>query len=168
MPETTETKTVTTEKVVATTPAPATAVVTPKAPGSMVYASTGKRVVAAIIDQLLAFFVIGFIVGLLTGGTTSDGFELTGAPAFISFILMLGYFVAMEGMKGQTLGKMFLKLKVVKEDGSAISYQEALIRQVLKVVDGFFFGVVGLVIISKSPLKQRLGDKVAHTVVVEA
>ncbi|CAN5276545.1 hypothetical protein BH10PAT2_BH10PAT2_2580 [soil metagenome] len=132
----------------------------------MKYSSLGKRFAAVVLDEILSFIIIGFIIGL-TGNTTADGSVMSSTPALLTFAFTLAYFVGMEGSKGQTLGKMALKMKVVKEDGSAISYKEALIRQVLKVIDFLFIGILGAVVISKSPIKQRVGDKVAHTVVID-
>ncbi len=130
------------------------------------YATLGQRIVAGTIDNILAFLVIGFLVALVTGNTTTDGFSLTGAPAFFAFLLISVYFVVAQGKSGTTLGKMLLGMKVVREDGSPITYQDSLIRTVLNVVDGFAFGLVGIYFIAKSPTKQRIGDQVAHTVVI--
>ncbi len=158
----------TTTPAVTTTPTPATPpAATPTAPaGTLKYASLGKRIVAGLIDNVLAFLIIGFLVAMVTGGTTSDGFSLSGGPAFLAFFLILVYFVVAQGKSGTTLGKKLLGMKVVKEDGSPISYQDALIRTILNIVDGFAFGLVGIYFIAKSPIKQRIGDKVAHTVVI--
>jgi uncharacterized RDD family membrane protein YckC len=114
------------------------------------------------------YFILAWIIAAATGGTTAGGFELTGTPAFISFILFLAYYVGLEASRGATLGKMLMGLRVVKEDGSAVDVQAALIRNILRIVDGFFFYLVGAILVWKSDRKQRLGDRVAHTVVVTA
>ncbi len=75
---------------------------------------------------------------------------------------------APEGHYGQTVGKMAVKIKVVKEaDGSPIDYGEAAVRMILRVIDGLFVYLVGAILIWSSDEKQRLGDRVAHTVVVK-
>jgi uncharacterized RDD family membrane protein YckC len=51
-------------------------------------------------------------------------------------------------------------------DGSPISWSESVIRNLLRIIDGLFGYLVGAILIWTSPLKQRLGDRVANTVVI--
>jgi uncharacterized RDD family membrane protein YckC len=69
-------------------------------------------------------------------------------------------------MAGATIGKMVLGLRVVKLDGSRISWKESIIRTLLRIIDGLFGYLLGAILVWKSPTKQRLGDRVAKTVVV--
>lgn len=43
--------------------------------------------------------------------------------------------------------------------------KQSVIRNLVRLVDGIFFNLVGVIIIYRSPLNQRLGDKIAKTVV---
>lgn len=52
------------------------------------------------------------------------------------------------------------------EDGSAPRLPTYLARFLLLVVDGFLFGIVGIVLMAASPRHQRFGDMIARTVVV--
>jgi uncharacterized RDD family membrane protein YckC len=61
---------------------------------------------------------------------------------------------------------MAMKLKVVKEDGEKPDWQAAVVRNVLRIIDGFFFYLVGAIVIWASKKKQRLGDMAAKTLVV--
>jgi uncharacterized RDD family membrane protein YckC len=129
----------------------------------------GPRAIAVIIDSLI-FVVFGccFVLALALAG--GGEFEQTGAPAIL-LQLALGviyylYFIILEGSSGSTLGKRVMKLRVVKVDGSQISMGDAAIRNVLRVVDGIMFYLVGAIIIWTSMDKQRLGDRVAKTIVV--
>ncbi len=36
-----------------------------------------------------------------------------------SFIFYIGYYTYLEGSRGQTIGKMITRIKVVREDGSS-------------------------------------------------
>jgi uncharacterized RDD family membrane protein YckC len=64
---------------------------------------------------------------------------------------------------------MVLKIKVVREDGSPCGIVPAIIRNILRIVDGLpFLYIIGMILISRSSKKQRLGDSVAKTVVVKA
>jgi uncharacterized RDD family membrane protein YckC len=127
----------------------------------------GRRAVAVIIDGILLFIVF-YAVALGTGNTTMEGFSMTGAPALISFVIGFGYFIAMEATKGATLGKMAMGLKVVKQDGAAMDWQASIIRNLLRIIDGFCFYLVGAIIVWVTKSKQRLGDLAAHTLVVSS
>jgi uncharacterized RDD family membrane protein YckC len=125
----------------------------------------GKRAVAIIIDMIV-LCIVGWVIGMGMGGAASTGFNLAGAPALIWFLIALAYYVVMEVQMGGTLGKLALGLKVVKEGGEKVDWQASVIRNILRIVDGFFFYLVGAIIVWTSKKKQRLGDIVAHTLVV--
>jgi uncharacterized RDD family membrane protein YckC len=128
----------------------------------------GLRAVAAIIDSII-LTVVGYLIAAATGNTTGAGFHIQGVPFFLWMLVSIGYYVAMEGRWGATLGKRAVGLKVVKaEGGGALDWQAAIVRNVLRIVDGFFFYLVGAIIIWTSKRRQRLGDMVAHTLVVRA
>ena len=91
---------------------------------------------------------------------------LLGSLLWIVFFLV--YYVYMEGSRGQTIGKMLTRIKVVSEDGGKINMNQALIRNVLRIIDAIAFYLVGAVLIWRSEKKQRLGDSVAKTIVIKA
>ncbi|MGD2247462.1 MAG: RDD family protein [Candidatus Methanofastidiosia archaeon] len=130
------------------------------------------RIVAVIIDYIVIVVIVG-ILGMIIG------FSLVAAGRFgvsmVPLILFIGvvpflYYTFFEAyMNGQTVGKMLVKIKVVKEDGSPIDIVDALIRNVLRIIDSLpVLYLLGLVLIASSDKKQRLGDIVAKTVVVKA
>lgn len=129
------------------------------------YQGVGKRFVAIVIDFIILFGV-AYAIAAATGGTTEGGFELNGAPALLWFVVVIGYFVLMEARTGATVGKMVLGMRVRALDGSPITMRQSLIRNVLRIVDGLFGYLVGAIFVWTSDLKQRLGDRVAETVVV--
>lgn len=133
----------------------------------MEYVGVGLRAVATIIDALV-LSVLGYVIALFTGGTTADGFQLQGAPAFLLFALGLGYYSYMEVQFGWTLGKRAMGLKVVKLDGTPMDWPASLTRNLLRIIDGLFFYLVGAILVWTSDKKQRLGDRVAKTVVVRS
>ena len=78
-------------------------------------------------------------------------------------------FTIMEGHNGQTIGKMITKIRVVREeDGGKINIEQALIRNILRIIDGLINYLVGAVLIWRSEKKQRLGDSIAKTMVIKA
>ncbi|MFZ3171835.1 MAG: RDD family protein [Carboxydocellales bacterium] len=131
-------------------------------------AGVGLRFVAAIID-IVILIVIGYILAAGFGTTSSNGFELYGAAFFLNTLLQLAYFIGFEGIKGGTPGKMVVGLRIIKTDGSSCDIRAALIRTILRIADGFPYFipyVLGMVLIFTSKQKQRLGDRVANTMVV--
>lgn len=69
-----------------------------------------KKILAFIIDFLLSFVLVGYIIAVLTGNTSSDGFNLTGIPALILFIEIILYFTVLKKALGKTIGRMVLKI----------------------------------------------------------
>jgi len=134
----------------------------------MEHIGVGLRAVAAIIDTAL-LFIVGYLIASVTGGTSAQGFQLSGGPFFIWLVIALAYYIVMEAQSGVTLGKRLIGLKVVKlEGGAPLDWQASIVRNVLRLVDGLFFYLVGAIVVWTSDKKQRLGDKVAGTVVVRA
>jgi uncharacterized RDD family membrane protein YckC len=128
----------------------------------------GLRAVATVIDTAL-LMVVGYILALVTGNTTATGFNLSGGPFFIWLLIAIGYYTALEARPGQTFGKRLINLKVVKLEGAGpIDMQAAIVRNVLRLVDGFLFYLIGAIAVWASEKKQRLGDRVAGTIVVRS
>jgi uncharacterized RDD family membrane protein YckC len=69
---------------------------------------------------------------------------------------------------GQTLAMRWLGLRVVTTAGAAPPLRAYLIRTVLLLIDGFGWGLPGLILMIVSPWHQRLGDMLAGTVVIRA
>ncbi|MEM4246685.1 MAG: RDD family protein, partial [Candidatus Bathyarchaeia archaeon] len=115
--------------------------------------------------------IIYLIVGLAMFGSVN--WQVTGAAAtpviMVNGLINFLYFAILEGTMGATLGKKVLKIKVVKDDGSPCSIGASVIRNILRIIDVLpFIYIVGMILITRSPKKQRLGDRIAHTVVVGA
>ena len=65
-----------------------------------------------------------------------------------------------------TLGKRMVGIRVVADDGEHVGLNAAVIRNLLRLVDGFFFYLVGALFALNSSRGRRLGDHVAGTLVV--
>lgn len=134
----------------------------------MEHIGVGLRAVATLIDTAL-LFVIGYLIALATGGVTTGGFHLQGVPFAIWIVVALSYYIVLEGLSGATLGKRLIGLKVVRLEGDApLDWQTSIVRNLLRLVDGLFFYLVAAIAVWTSGSKQRLGDRVAGTVVVRA
>ena len=124
------------------------------------------RFIAVFIDAIL-LGIVGYAMAIPFGAATSTGFNLTGAPALLFFLVALAYYVVLETTKGATLGKMAMGLRVVRLDnGGPIDWKASIIRNILRIVDGLFFYLVGAICVWVSKNRQRLGDMAAKTVVV--
>jgi len=132
---------------------------------------TGVRIVAAIIDIVLLAVVFG-VMAVLFGDSSSDNssfsLNLSGGVAIIYFLIVIGYYVGLESMSGQTLGKKVMGIKVVAIDGP-LTVGKVAIRTVLRIVDGLpFFYLLGVIVVAVSKQNQRIGDMAAGTLVVKA
>ena len=96
----------------------------------------------------------------------SAGVEVGGNAFWALLAVGLGYYVICEALTGMTVGKRMVGIRVVDENGEHLSLAAAVIRNALRLVDGFLFYLVGAIFALVSPLGQRLGDRVAGTVVV--
>jgi uncharacterized RDD family membrane protein YckC len=137
-------------------------------------AGIALRFVAVLLDAVIVLFPLSIVVGLLSGGGYSErrggsvnaGITVGGNAFWLLIMLGIAYYIVCESASGMTLGKRIVGIRVVDEDGRHPTFGAALARNLLRVVDGFLFYLVGGLIALASPLGQRLGDRVAHTVVV--
>jgi uncharacterized RDD family membrane protein YckC len=141
--------------------------------GDLPIADVVMRIVAVILDTIIIIIIAGIllvIVGFGIAVAGRFGFFSLFPLILIMVVLPFLYFTFFEAyMDGQTVGKMLVKIKVVKEDGNPIDLVDALIRNILRIIDELpFLYLLGLVLIASSEKKQRLGDIVAKTVVVKA
>jgi uncharacterized RDD family membrane protein YckC len=142
-------------------------------------AGIGSRFLALAIDTLLQvalvtlavlLFAVGgpAVIGLL-GGVASSYFAFGPAIAVLFiFCVYWGYFAVFEILwKGQTPGKRFAHIRVVKDSGRPIDTPAAVLRNLLRAVDllpGMY--AVGIACMMLNKHSRRLGDFVAGTVVV--
>jgi len=136
-------------------------------PEQMEYQGIGIRLVSLVIDSI----IFGLIFGALENISGAGGMQRDMFPWYwgvLYFVIYIAYFTLLEGSKGQTVGKMITKIKVVREDGSPIDMSQAFTRNILRIIDGLFAYLIGAILIWRSDKQQRLGDSMARTVVVKA
>ncbi len=138
-------------------------------------AGLGSRFLALLADTaiqiVLAFFVliVGSLIGV--GLATVGGLGPQWVVAIVVILLFLlnsGYFALFEIFwNGQTPGKRYAQVRVIKDDGRPIGAYEAIVRNALRLIDMLpaMYGI-GLISIFMSRKSKRLGDFVAGTVVV--
>lgn len=94
------------------------------------------RVLARLIDAIILFIVnmvvvTTLVVGALFGGSAGffGGFSLPGLiGSVISAAIYVGYFALLESNRGQTVGKMLMKVQVQGPDGQNPTMEQALKR----------------------------------------
>ena len=131
----------------------------------------GRRVAAALADLVLCLALFVFLALTIGDSDTSGSnvsLNLNGGSALVFAAIVLGYFFFLESISGQTLGKALAGVRVVRVDGSRPSAGAVAARTVLRLIDGFLFYAVGLVVMLVSPRRQRLGDLAGKTTVVRA
>ena len=155
------------------------------------------RVAAYVLDQLilaiplmLVYFV--FLVPVFFAMAQDPSFRSTAPvsvaenqrraqvmmermlPAMFGFfavalVVPVAYFSFFHGWRGQTPGKMAVRIRVVLENGERISYVRALIRYLVALALWFAFyipGVIDVLFPLFDKKKQAIHDKAAGTVVV--
>ncbi|MBV8140777.1 MAG: RDD family protein [Verrucomicrobia bacterium] len=104
---------------------------------------------------------------LLLAAIVSPDFALA-ARSICYFVVTIGYSILFESLlRGQTLGKRVLKIRVVDAEGFRLRPAQIVVRNLLRVIDLLpaFYAVGGLCCLL-SPKYQRMGDIAANTVVI--
>lgn len=131
--------------------------------------SVGERILAFLID-LLIFTVYLYAVELITsfmGEAISDHWTVFGLQQLLLLPVMFYSLYMHIIFNGRTVGKMILKIRVVKIDGSPAHWSNYLTLWMLRLVDiWIFLGSIGLLTILFSEKRQRVGDFAAGTVVI--
>lgn len=137
-----------------------------------VLAGIGSRFMAVLLDsiiQFLLYLVLFIVVAVVLVNPFASTRTWVLALAFlVVFVITWGYFTLFEIFwKGQTPGKRWAGIRVIKDSGRPINAFEAMSRNLLRIVD-FLPGVygVGVVTMMLNAKSRRLGDFVAGTLVV--
>jgi uncharacterized RDD family membrane protein YckC len=134
-------------------------------------AGLGTRGIAQILDLLIVtgllialFFFASGVAAYTQSSTLAILIELFG-----SFLIVFGYFWISEALfSGQTLGKRAFRLRVVGDRGEPMTWVQAGIRNVIRIVDFLPYGYgVGLIVLFANGRGKRLGDLAAGTIVVK-
>jgi uncharacterized RDD family membrane protein YckC len=137
------------------------------------YARLGDRFIAFVLDTsfLFGLFAVVDAWAFMRWGSV-EGTELQLTAASLLIVLMLNatllflYGWLLEAACGATIGKAMVGIKVV---GTARprSFSACAVRNVLRMVDGLGFYLVGTVVAACSAAHQRVGDIYARTAVIE-
>jgi uncharacterized RDD family membrane protein YckC len=150
-------------------------------------AGIGSRFLAILGDttlQVLAYaavvLLIYLVVSTIPHSSSSSGTTASDVPVptavkwmiaaiiLFHFLLYWGYFTLFEAFwNGQTPGKRWCKLRVIRDSGRQITLFESMTRNLVRIID-FMPGIyaVGLITMLCNKRNKRLGDLAAGTLVV--
>ncbi len=139
-------------------------------------AGIGSRTVATIIDlvlQFLAIFALILIDTAFVGGNT-DTAAMTAVLIVELVLVIAGYPIVCEWLtRGRTLGKLWLGLRVVRDDGGPIAFRHALVRGLSGLIlekPGIVLpgvgAAIGMITAAVSSQDKRIGDMLAGTFVL--
>ncbi len=139
-------------------------------------AGIGSRFLATLIDtiivtllQVIVIVTYSFVLYLFDIDPTGGGSAWVAAiMGVVIFLFYWGYYIFFEMLwNGQSPGKRWTGLRVIRADGTPITLSESFIRNLTRLVDflpaAYGVGIITMFIDKKS---RRLGDLAAGTLVV--
>jgi uncharacterized RDD family membrane protein YckC len=144
-------------------------------------AGVASRICAAVLDALLQLLLLIALLIVFVAVTMWSPSELLGDPTLgslsgwgVAFVLLGAFCVLWVYpilfelfMDGRTPGKRAIGIRVIQDDGTALTPASVLVRNVLRVADflpAVYF--VGLVVMLCNGRYKRVGDFAAGTVVI--
>ena len=147
-------------------------------PAALAPARLSLRFVALLIDLLITLPVTGLTLRAMWGVPEEGGgflslwqrasAESSGVVFWSSVVvgLIVGvYGILFESLRGATPGKRVVQLTVVNDQGQKCRLAAIVVRNLTRVIEFAFLPVMLLVVLT--PSRQRLGDLLARSVVVE-
>ncbi len=133
-------------------------------------AGPGSRFLAWMVDASL-IVVLAMSAAVFLGVLEQGREGLGSALMFLAvFALTWAYFLLFEWLwRGQTPGKRLLGIRVIRWRGTAVSFWQSAVRNILRFVDaplipGFYW--LGFAVAACNRESRRLGDLAAGTLVV--
>jgi uncharacterized RDD family membrane protein YckC len=136
---------------------------------------TGRRVVQYLIDAFLVS-IIPSLVSIPFDRSNSTFIHVLGGIVAFAIFVVIGfvYWVVLPyRQRGQTLGMMMLGLRVISKGGGRANIAQLTIRWICLIVDAIPYtwpltGLVGFIVILFSRDRQRIGDHLGRTLVIDA
>src|ERR1043165_6017688 len=126
-------------------------------------AGVWERVVAFFLDAIILIVCSSILYAVFCSGVDGDIM-----PFFTVIPFVVLYSLAFELFNnGQSIGKMALKLRVIRIDGQKVTFPDYMMRWMFRLMDIYAsMGSVAFLGIISSSNNQRVGDLLANTVVV--
>jgi uncharacterized RDD family membrane protein YckC len=144
-----------------------------------VLAPVWKRAKAQMLDAVLVA-VPAVLISAQLGPKFFDMPKENAFEYFMYLLIELGLrlslwmvgslllFSLLEGVYGATPGKFVQGVRVAGTDLRPCGFWRALLRNLFKIVDGLLNFMLGIFVAALGEKNQRIGDRVAGTVVIEA
>lgn len=133
-------------------------------------ATVMNRGVASFLDLLImgAYFLIILFISASLGIETFD-FSLATVVFYILMLPIMFYSVLFEYLlKGQTIGKLAMGIRVIKLNGENANLSDYTMRWAFRIIDFWISaGAIAAIFIASSEKGQRLGDILAQTAMVK-
>jgi uncharacterized RDD family membrane protein YckC len=132
-------------------------------------AGLGTRAIAQILDILIIGVILAAVYFVALAISLVGSVTATLVAAIGSFVVIFGYFWLSESLwSGQTIGKKAFRLRAVGDRGEPLTFAQAGIRNIVRIVDflPYAYGV-GLIVLFANGKGKRLGDLAAGTIVVK-
>jgi uncharacterized RDD family membrane protein YckC len=135
---------------------------------------TGRRVLQYLIDSFLVS-LIPSLISIPFDRSNSTFIHVLGGIVFFAIFVLIGflYWVFLTRKQdGQTLGMKVLGLRVISKGGGPANMAQLCIRWICLIVDAIPYtwpltGLIGFIVILCSHDRQRIGDHLARTVVID-
>jgi len=135
------------------------------------FASLFRRFVAFFLDSLFLIIPPAVVIALFVTmqDFPRDPLRIILTVAFTFGFYAIGGFLyhsLLEGLFGATLGKKVCGILVLRADFTRCGLGAGFLRNLMRIVDAFFYYLVAAISMAATFKWQRLGDLVAGTVVV--
>ncbi len=126
-------------------------------------ASVGMRLAAFILDSIFLFTL------LLITLTVLSVFDSEWLVGFVLSVFLFFFNLIVEiAFNGQSFGKKILGIKIIRLDGKELTFSDLFSRWSVRFIDIYMsLGTIAFLTISTSANGQRLGDRMANTIVVQ-
>jgi uncharacterized RDD family membrane protein YckC len=136
---------------------------------------TGRRVIQYWIDSFLVS-IVPYLVSIPFDRAGSTLLHVLGGLVYVVLFALIGlwyWVIRPHSRSGQTFAMKWLGLRVISRHGGPASMTQLFIRWICLLIDSapWFWpvsGLFGLVVMLCSRYRQRVGDHVARTLVVDA
>ena len=110
--------------------------------GKREYAGLGRRALAALIDTATWLVFYLFFIGGFVAAVYEESSEAAGVIVLVFLSAWFNYFSFAEWRWGQTIGKNATGIEVASLTGERVTFAQASMRNLLRLVDFFVVGWV--------------------------
>jgi len=142
-------------------------------------AGIGSRFLAALVDsaiigavQIVVSLAVGLVALNVFSGLFNDNdnaiYWLLSFGGLLAFAMLWGFYIFFEmAWNGQSPGKRWAGLRVIRADGTPITLTESIVRNLVRLIDFLpgYYGL-GVIVMFVDGRARRLGDLAAGTLVV--